>query len=387
MRLKPAAPEVDRATVWTDSAKRGPLLRQVRGPGTLVPREDKIRIIPAETDATISRIRVLPGSKVTADTIIMDLVDPTVDQQMMDAQLALKGAKADLENTRAKVNSDLMAMRAESATVDDDTRQATLQAKTDKSLFDLGVVSGLTSSASGGKADEMNKRQQIEQQKLEMNQKAIDTQIGVQQAKVQQAEAVLALKQRQKDALTVRAGIEGVLEAPDVPLQAGQHVAPGTMLAKVVQPDQLKAALKIAETQARDIQIGQPAEVDTHNGVIPGKVMRIDLAVVNGTVTVDVELAGALPLGARPDLSVDGTIDLDRMADVLSVGRPAFGNENSTISLFKLGADGKTAVRVPVKVGRASVNSIQVIEGLQEGDTVILSDMSRWDNTEKIRLN
>jgi HlyD family secretion protein len=387
MRLKPAAPEVDRATVWTDSVKRGPLLRQVRGPGTLVPREDKIRIIPAETDATISRIRVLPGSKVTADTIIMDLVDPTVDQQMMDAQLALKGAKADLENTRAKVNSDLMAMRAESATVDDDTRQATLQAKTDKSLFDLGVVSGLTSSASGGKADEMNKRQQIEQQKLEMNQKAIDTQIGVQQAKVQQAEAVLALKQRQKDALTVRAGIEGVLEAPDVPLQAGQHVAPGTMLAKVVQPDQLKAALKIAETQARDIQIGQPAEVDTHNGVIPGKVMRIDLAVVNGTVTVDVELAGALPLGARPDLSVDGTIDLDRMADVLSVGRPAFGNENSTISLFKLGADGKTAVRVPVKVGRASVNSIQVIEGLQEGDTVILSDMSRWDNTEKIRLN
>jgi HlyD family secretion protein len=387
MRLKPAAPEVDRATVWTDAVKRGPLLRQVRGPGTLVPREDKIRIIPAETDATISRIRVLPGSKVEADTIIMDLVDPTVDQQMMDAQLALKGAKADLENTRAKVNSDLMAMRAESATVDDDTRQATLQAKTDKSLFDLGVVSGLTSSASGGKADEMNKRQQIEQQKLEMNQKAITTQIGVQEAKVQQAEAVLALKQRQKDALTVRAGIDGVLEAADLPLQAGQHVAPGTMLAKVVQPDQLKAALKIAETQARDIQIGQPAEVDTHNGVIPGKVMRIDLAVVNGTVTVDVELAGALPLGARPDLSVDGTIDLDRMADVLSVGRPAFGNENSTISLFKLGQDGKTAVRVPVKVGRASVNSIQVIEGLQEGDTVILSDMSRWDNTEKIRLN
>jgi HlyD family secretion protein len=387
MRLKPAAPEVDRATVWTDVVKRGPLLRQVRGPGTLVPREDKIRIIPAETDATISRIRVLPGSPVKADTIIMDLVDPTVDQQMMDATLALKGAKADLENTRATVNSNLMAMRAESATVDDDTRQALLQAKTDKSLYDLGVVSGLTSSASGGKAEEMNKRQQIEQEKLEMNQKAVGTQVGVQEAKVQQAEAVLALKQRQKDALTVRAGIDGVLEAPDLPLQVGQHVAPGTMLAKVVQPDQLKAALKIAETQARDIQIGQPAEIDTHNGVIDGKVMRIDLAVVNGTVTVDVELAGALPQGARPDLSVDGTIDLDRMADVLYVGRPAFGNENSTISLFKVSADGKTAVRVPVKVGRASVNSIQVIEGLQSGDTVILSDMSRWDNTDKIRLN
>jgi len=387
MRLKPAAPEVDRATVWTDTVKRGPLLVQVRGPGTLVPREDKIRIIPAETDATISRILVLPGSKVEANTVIMDLVDPTVDQQMMDATLALKGAKADLENTRAKVNSDLMAMRAESATVDDDTRQAGLQAKTDKSLYDLGVVSGLTSSASGGKADEMNKRQQIEQQKLEMNQKAIDTQIGVQEAKVQQAEAVLALKQRQKEALTVRAGIDGVLEAPDVPLQVGQHVAPGTMLAKVVQPDQLKAALKIAETQARDIQLGQPAQIDTHNGVIDGKVMRIDLAVVNGTVTVDVELAGPLPQGARPDLSVDGQIDLSRMSDVLNVGRPAFGNENSTISLFKLSEDGKTAVRVPVKVGRASVNSIQVVEGLQAGDTVILSDMSRQDNTDRIRLN
>jgi HlyD family secretion protein len=386
-RLKPAAPEVDRATVWTDVVKRGPLLRQVRGPGSLVPREDKIRIIPAETDATISRIRVLPGSQVKADTIIMDLVDPTVDQQMMDATLALKGAKADLENTRATVNSNLMVLRAESATVDDDTRQANLQAKTDKSLYDLGVVSGLTSSASGGKADEMDKRQQIEKQKLEMNQKAIVTQIGVQEAKVQQAEAVLALKQRQKDALTVRAGIDGVLEAPDVPLQVGQHVAPGTMLAKVVQPDQLKASLKIAETQARDIQIGQPAQIDTHNGIIDGKVMRIDLAVVNGTVTVDVELAGPLPQGARPDLSVDGTIDLDRMSDVLYVGRPAFGNENSTINLFKLGPDGKTAVRVPVKVGRASVNSIQVLEGLQAGDTVILSDMSRWDNTDRIRLN
>ncbi len=385
-RLKPAAPEVDRATVWTDTVKRGPLLRQVRGPGTLVAREDKIRVIPAETEATISRIRVLPGSQVKADTVIMDMVDPTVDQQMMDATLALKGAKADLENTRATVNSNMMVLRAESATLDDDTRQALLQAKTDKSLYDLGVVSGLTSSASGGKAEEMGKRQQIEQQKLDMNQKAIATMIGVQEAKVQQAEAVLALKQRQKDALTVRAGIDGVLEAPDEPLQVGQHVDPGTMLAKVVQPDQLKAALKIAETQARDIQIGQPAEIDTHNGVISGKVMRIDLAVVNGTVTVDVELAGALPLGARPDLSVDGTIDLDRMTDVLYVGRPAFGNENSTISLFKLGPDGKTAVRVPVKVGRASVNSIQVLEGLQEGDTVILSDMSRWDNTDRIRL-
>jgi len=207
----------------------------------------------------------------------------------------------------------------------------------------------------------------------------------VQQTKVDQAKALLGLKQKQLDALSVRAGISGVLVELDH--QVGEHVTAGTTLAKVVQPDQLKASLKIAETQARDIQIGQPAEIDTHNGVIDGKVTRIDPAVLNGTVTVDVELAGTLPQGARPDLSVDGTIDLDRMTNVLYVGRPAFGNENSTISLFKLSADGKTAVRVPVKVGRASVNSIQIIEGLQEGDMVILSDMSRWDNTDRIRLD
>jgi HlyD family secretion protein len=383
-RLKPAAPTVDRATVWTDEVKRGPLLRQVRGPGSLVPREDRIRLIPAETEATVVRIRVLPGAKVQPDTVLMDLVDPTVQQELLDAQLQLKAAQADLTNVRAKLQSDLMTQKASAATVGADYSQAKLQAQTDKSLYDLGVISGLTYNASKGKADELTTRDGLEKERLTLNEKAIATQIAVQQTKVEQAQALLALKQRQQDALSVRAGISGVLV--DLPHQVGEHVDPGTTLAKVVQPDQLKASLKIAETQARDIQIGQPSEIDTHNGVIPGKVMRIDPAVVNGTVTVDVELAGALPLGARPDLSVDGTIDLDRMANVVYVGRPAFGNENSTISLFKLGADGKTAVRVPVKVGKASVNSIQVIEGLQEGDTVILSDMSRWDNTDKIRL-
>lgn len=383
-RLKPAAPTVDRATVWTDEVKRGPLLRQVRGPGTLVPREDRIRLIPAETEATVVRIRVLPGAKVEPDTVLMDLADPTVQQELLDAQLQLKAAQADLTNVKAKLQSDLMTQKAAAATVGADYSQAKLQAQTDKSLYDLGVISGLTYNASKGKADELTTRDGLEKQRLTLNEKAIETQIAVQQTKVEQAQALLALKQKQQDALSVRAGISGVLV--DLPHQVGEHVDPGATLAKVVQPDQLKASLKIAETQARDIQIGQPSEIDTHNGVIPGKVMRIDPAVVNGTVTVDVELAGALPLGARPDLSVDGTIDLDRMANVVYVGRPAFGNENSTISLFKLGSDGKTAVRVPVKVGRASVNSIQVIEGLQEGDTVILSDMSRWDNTDKIRL-
>lgn len=383
-RLKPAAPTVDRATVWTDIVKQGPLLRQVRGPGSLVPREDRIRLIPAETEATVVRIRVLPGAKVEPSTILMDLVDPTVQQELLDAQLQLRAAQTELTNIKAKLQSDLMTQKAGAATVSADYNQAKLQAQTDKSLYDLGVISGLTYNASKGKADELTTRDAIEKQRITVNERAIETQVAVQQTKVEQAQALLALKQKQQDALSVKAGISGVLV--DLPHQVGEHVAPGTTLAKVVQPDQLKASLKIAETQARDIQIGQPSEIDTHNGVITGKVIRIDPAVVNGTVTVDVELAGALPQGARPDLSVDGEIDLDRLANVLYVGRPAFGNENSTISLFKLTPDSKGAVRVPVKVGKASVNAIQVMEGLQRDDTVILSDMSRWDNTDRIRL-
>jgi HlyD family secretion protein len=383
LRLKPAIPTVDSA-VWTDTVKRGPLLRQVRGPGSLVPREDRIRLVPAETEATVVRIRVLPGAHVEPDTIVMDLVDPELQQQLLDAQLQLQAAKADYKNTQARLQSDLMTQRAGAATVGADQKQAQLQAQTDKSLYDLGVISGLSYSASKGKADELNQRNDLERQRLDLNQKTIVTQLAVQQTKVQQAEAILSLKQKEQDALSVRAGIAGVLV--DLPHQVGEHVAIGTTLAKVVQTDQLKAALKIAETQARDIQIGQPTEIDTHNGIINGKVTRIDPAVENGTVTVDVELIGALPQGARPDLSVDGTIDLDRMTDVLYVGRPAFGNENSTISLFRLSPDGKTATRVPVKVGRASVNSIQVIEGLKVGDTVILSDMSRWDSVDQVRL-
>ena len=383
-RLKPASPTVDRATVWTDTVKRGPLLRQVRGPGTLVPREDRIRLIPAETEATVVRILVLPGAKVQPQTEIMELVDPATQQQMLDAQLQLKAAQVDYQNIQARLQSDLMTQKAGAATVGGDRAQAQLQAQTDKSLFDLGVISGLTYSASKGKADELTTRNDLEKQRLTLNERAIATQLLVQQTKVEQAQAVLGLRQKEMAGLTVRAGISGVLV--DLPHQVGEHVAPGTTLAKVVQPDQLKASLKIAETQARDIQIGQPAEVDTHNGVIGGKVMRIDPAVVNGTVTVDVELAGGLPQGARPDLSVDGTIDLERMGDVLFVGRPAFGNENSVISLFKVTGDGKTAVRVPVRVGRASVNSLQVREGLNVGDTVVLSDMSRWDGVDRVRL-
>jgi HlyD family secretion protein len=382
-RLKPAITTVDGA-VLTDTVKRGPLVIQVRGTGALLPREDGIRLIPAETEATVIHIRVLPGAQVEPDTILMDLVDPELQQQLLDASLQVKAAKADFKNVQARLQSDLMTQRAGAATVSADEKQAELQAQTDKSLYDLGVISGLTYSASQGRANELNQRNDLEGQRLSLNQQTIATQLAVQQTRVQEAEAMLELKQRQEDALSVRAGIAGVLV--DIPHQVGEHVAPGTTLAKVVQPNQLKAALKIPETQARDIQIGQPAEIDTHNGIINGKVARFDPAVENGTVTVDVELLGTLPQGARPDLSVDGTIDLDRMTNVLFVGRPAFGNENSTISLFRVSADGKTATRMQVQVGRASVNNIQIVQGLNVGDTVILSDMSRWESVDRVRL-
>ncbi len=384
-RLKPAAPEVERSTVWTDTVKRGAMLRQVRGLGTLIPSQEFIRQIPAETEATVVRIRMLPGSQVKADTILLEMSNPQVEQAAVDAKLQLKAAEAEYQSLRVTLQSNLMNQKAGAATVNADYSQAKLQADTDKALYDLGVISGLAYKNSKSKSDELTTRNNIEGERLDINQKAIESQLAEQQAKVDQIRALAELKQKQLDALKVRAGIEGVLV--DLPLQVGQHVLPGAMLAKVVQPDHLIAELKVAETQARDVQIGQPALIDTHNGTVSGAVMRVDPAVQNGTVTVDVKLTGDLPKGARPDLSVDGTVDLEQLNNVLYVGRPAFGQENSTISLFKLDPDGKGAVRVPVKVGRASVNSIQVLEGLHEGDTVILSDMSRNDNTDRIRLD
>jgi HlyD family secretion protein len=385
MRLKPAAPEVERSTVYADTVKRGSMLRQVRGLGSLIPSQEFIRQIPAETEATVVRIRLLPGTQVNADTILLDMSNPQVEQAAVDANLQLKEADAELQSLRVTLQSNLMNEKADAATVNADYTQAKLQADTDKALYDLGVISGLAYKNSKSKSDELTTRNNIEVERLDISQKAIESQIAEQQAKVDQIRALAELKQEQLDALKVRAGIEGVLV--DLPLQVGQHVLPGTMLAKVVQPNHLMAELKVPETQARDVQIGQPAVIDTHNGTADGNVMRVDPAVQNGTVTVDVKLTGDLPQGARPDLSVDGTIDLERLDNVLYVGRPAFGQENSTISLFKLDADGKGAVRVPVKVGRASVNSIQILEGLHEGDTVILSDMSRNDNTDRIRLD
>ena len=383
-RLKPAAPTVELGSVWTDTVKRGPMLRQVRGLGTLVPTQEAVRQIPAETEATVVRIYMLPGSQIKADTILVQMTNPQTEQAAVDAQLQLKAAEAEYQNLRVKLESDLMNQKAGAATVHADDAQAQRQADTDKALYELGVISGLAYKSSRGKADEFTTRNDLETQRLAANQLAIESQMAQEQAKVDEMRTLEQLKQAQLDALKVRAGIDGVLV--DLPLQVGQHVLPGTMLAKVVEPEHLMATLKVAETQARDVQIGELASIDTHNGLIAGTVMRVDPGVQNGTVTVDVKLTGELPKGARPELSVDGTIDLERMDNVLYVGRPAFGQENSTISLFKLSPGGQGALRVPVKVGRASVNSIQIIEGLREGDAVILSDMSRWDNTDRVRI-
>jgi HlyD family secretion protein len=388
MRLKPAAPTVERSVVWTDTVKRGNLIRQVRGNGTLVPREDSIRQIAAQTSATVTRILVLPGSNVNADTVLMELSDPTVTQQAMDSKLALASAEADLKNTQVQLQSTLSTQKATAATTNASYETAKRQAATDEALYKLGVVSGITAQASKSNAEGLTTQNQMQQNVVSINEKALETQLAVAQAKVDQARAMSQLKQQQLDALKVRAGINGVLTdlgTAALPVAVGQEVTPGTMLAKVIQPNQLKAALNIPETQARDIRLKQPAAIDTHNGIVNGHVTRIDPGVHNGTVTVDVALDGFIE-GERPDLSVDGQIDLERLDNVLYVGRPAFGNEDSTVTLFKLSPDGKTATRVPVKMGRASVNAIQVRGGLNEGDTVILSDMSRWDQVDRIRL-
>ncbi|HTC47591.1 MAG TPA: HlyD family efflux transporter periplasmic adaptor subunit [Candidatus Aquilonibacter sp.] len=384
VRLKPAAPKVERATVWIDTVKRGPMLRQAHGLGSLVPTQEAVRQIPAETEATVVRIEMLPGSQVKATTVLLRMSNPQTEQAAVDAQLQLKAAEADYQSLRLKLESDLMNQRAGAATVHADHAQAQRQADTDKSLYELGVISGLAYNSSRDRADELTTRNDLEAQRLNANQRALESQMAEQQARVDEMRILAQLKQKQLDALQVRAGIDGVLV--DLPLQVGQHVLPGTMLAKVVQPDHLMATLKVPETQARDVQIAEPASIDTHNGLIAGTVMRVDPAVQNGTVTVDVKLTGDLPKGARPDLSVDGTIDLERLDNVLYMGRPTFGQENSTISLFKLTSDGRGALRVPVKIGRTSVNSVQILEGLQQGDAVILSDMSRWDNVDRILL-
>ena len=386
-RLKPAAPVVDSSAVWPDTVKRGDFTRQVRGStGTLIPREDSIELIPALTDATVVRIRVLPGTIVQPGTVLLDLAAPEVEQKLLDAQLQVKQAEADYRSLQSSLASTLMDKKMTAAQVNADYTNDELQAKTDEQLANLGVISLNALDKSKNTAAQFAAQHKLSLQQLELNEKNIEVQLGSSQTKIDQAKALLQLYQKQKDALEVKATIAGELDPLPVPLGVGMHVTAGQSVAEVVQLGKLKAALQIAETQARDISIGLPASIDTHNGVVQGHVTRIDPAVLNGTRTVDVVLDGQLPPGAVKGLSVDGTIDLEHLHDVLYVGRPALGNENSTLSLFKEDPDHKGATRVQVKVGRASVQYIQVLEGLKEGDTVILSDMSRYDNVDRIRL-
>ena len=381
-RLKPAPPEVDRAAVWVDSVKRGAMDLRVRGLGTLVPEE--IRWIPASTQGRVERRLVLPGTAVKADTVLIELSNPELVQGALDAEWQLKASEADYRSLRVRLESQLLDQKAAAATVQADFRQAKLQSEVDEKLTASGLASTLKSELSKVKAEELQTRQGIEQKRLSINSEAVQAQLDAQQAKIEQLRALYELKRSQLDSLHVRAGIRGVLQ--ELPVEVGQQVTPGTTLAKVAEPAHLKAQLKIPETQAKDIQLGQSAEIDTHNGVIPGHVIRIDPAVQNGTVTVDVAVDGVLPKGARPDLSVDGTIEIEHLNDVLYIGRPAFGQANSTVSLFKLVDGAKYAVRVPVKLGRVSVNTVEILGGLKLGDEVILSDMSRWDGFDRIRL-
>jgi HlyD family secretion protein len=382
-RLKPAAPSIDRGTVLIDTVKRGPMLRQVRGPGTLVPEE--VRVIAAATEGRVERINVQPGTEVTAGTVLLELVNPTLAQQSSDAEFALRAGEADYNNLKVRLESDRMTQTAAAAQVRAEYEQAKLQLDTDEQLAKDGLIPALNLKLSRVRTQELANRYKIEQQRLEVNVKSIKAQLAAQEARISQLRALVQLRQSQVGTLRVLAGTTGVLQQMDV--EVGQQVTPGTNLARVAEPQHLKAELKIAETQTKDIVLGQQASIDTRNGIIPGHVMRIDPAAVQGTVTVDVALDGELPQGARPALSVDGTIELERLTDVVYVGRPAFGQSQSTVGMFKLEPDGKTAVRVQVKLGRSSVNTVEVIDGLQPGDQVILSDTSAWDNYNRIRLN
>ena len=385
-KIKPALQSVDGSTIWPDTVKRGSMLRQVRGLGSLVPIPDDVRLIPAETDVRVERILILPGgTPIKADAVIMELSNPQVEQEALNADLDLRSAEAEYHNTKAKIDSDLMSLRSGAATVEADYDNAKREADQNRELKKIGVVSDSVLKASLSKEKELATRYQIEQERIAESSKAIETQMAVQQTTIDQKKALAQLKHRQKDALKVRAGITGVLQ--EVPVQVGQRLTQGTILAKVVQPEHLQAELKIPETQAKDIITGQKAEIDTHNGVVEGTVTRIDPAVQAGTVTVDVKLDGPPPKGARPDLSVDGTITLEKLDNVLYVGRPAFGQEKSSVGMFKIDPDGKTATHVKVDLGRSSVNFIEIVGGLKEGDQVILSDMSRFDTQNQIKID
>lgn len=382
-RLKPAAPSVERATVVIDSVQRGEMVREVRGLGTLVPED--IRWIPALTEARVERRVLLPGTIVEPGSVILELSNPELITQLQDAESQARAAEARYTELKVRLQSQLLDQKAAAARVQAEARQARLQADADAELAKNGLIAGLTLKLSQSAADELEHREGIERQRLEIAGEANDAQLKVQLAEVEQRRAQAQLRRSQVEALKVRAGISGVLQV--VPVEVGQRVAPGTNLARVARPERLKAEIRIPETQARDVVPGQKAVVDTRNGVVAGRVIRVDPAVQNGTVTVDIALVGELPKGARPDLTVDGTIELERLADVLHVGRPAMGQPQSTVGLFRIVKGTNEAVRVRVVLGQASVSTIEVKQGLEVGDEVILSDTSAWDSADRIRLN
>ena len=382
-RLKPAAPTVERSTVWINTVKRGPMLRQVRGLGSLVPEE--IRWIPATTQGRVERILVKPGAEVRADTVLLELTNPEVEQAAIEATSQLKAAEAEYTSLRVQLERRLLDQKATAATVQADFSQAKLQAEVNDELAKQGLISQLNLKVSKVRAEELATRNSIEEKRLSITNDEIKAQLAVQQERVSQMRALAELRRSQVADLIVRAGIDGVLQ--QMPVEVGQSVTPGTNLARVSDPSRLKAEIRIAETQVKDVGIGQRVTVDTRNGIIPGVVSRIDPASENGTVTVDVALTGELPKGARPDLSVDGTVELERLDDILYVGRPVHGSGTGSIGLFKLVDGGKQAVRVTVKLGRSSVNTIEMIDGLREGEQVVLSDTSQWDNANTINLN
>ncbi len=381
-QLKPAAPSVDRGTLFLDKVKKGEMLLQVRGLGTLVPEE--VRWIPALTAGRVERIVALPGTLVKPETVILELSNPDLEQQLLEAESQLREAEARLIEARSNIERSRLDQQATAARVASESRQARLRADADVELASQGLVAGLNAKLSQAAAEELESRAKIEQERLKLSIDSIEAQIAVPKSTVEQRLGTARMRRSQRDALRVRAGINGVLQS--VPVEVGQQVAPGTNLARVVEPTRLKAVIRVAETQAKDLAIGLPCDVDTRNGIVKGRVVRIDPAAQNGTVAVDVSLEGELPRGSRPDLTVDGTIELARLEDTLYVGRPAQGAGESTISLFRVDPATGEANRVRVRLGRASVNSVQILEGLNLGDEVILSDASAWDAFDRIRL-
>ena len=381
-RMEPAAPTVERSTVLTDTVKRGSIVRQVRGVGTLVPEDT--RWIPAVTDGRVERIVLRPGAEVTADSVILELSNPQVEQDASAARLALRSAEATLANLRVQLRNERLTQESTVATVNADYQQAKLDAEAKESLAQEKLIGSLELKQSLIKAETLKTRLDIEQRRLASADESIDARTRVQDAAVDTARDLLRLQESRLASLRVRPGFSGVLQ--QVPVEVGQRVGPGTNLARVADPMRLKAELRIAETSARDIEVGQPAEIDTRNGIMAGRVSRKDPAATNGSVLVDVTLTEALLRGAVPDLSVDGTIQLERLENILYVARPSLGQDQSTIGLFRLRPNSSDADRVQVKLGRSSVNAVEVISGLKEGDTVVLSDMSQWDSVDRVRL-